>query len=297
MISDKKLDALLRRALVIDVCRQTKMVMMSDVHRSDGSAADNFFKNQNAFMVALRHYDKEGFTYVELGDADELWENTEFEDILNTYGNIFQHLSQLYGEGRYLSLFGNHDMVKSDPKWVKKHLSSLQLKHSRESRPLFPGIRFEEAILLRVAETGEKLLLIHGHQVDPINSTYWRLARFLVRHLWRPLEALGMQDPLSASKNNLRRIRIEENLAALAQKTGCTVVAGHTHQSIFPETGTPPYYNDGSCVHPRCITALELSGGALTLVKWCVQADDDGTLRIVRTVLAEAEKSELPAPQ
>jgi len=44
----------------------SKLVFMSDVHRGDGSWADEFSKNQNLYMVALAHYDKERYTYIEI---------------------------------------------------------------------------------------------------------------------------------------------------------------------------------------------------------------------------------------
>ena len=58
-----------------------------------------------------------------------------------------------------------------------------------------------------------------------------------------------------------------------------------------PLPGQAPYYNCGSCVHPRCITGIEVEAGQLTLVKWEVEPEpsvvsEEGTLRIKRTALA-----------
>ena len=39
---------------------------MSDMHRSDGDSSDDFAHNS---LI------REGFTYIELGDAEELWNN------------------------------------------------------------------------------------------------------------------------------------------------------------------------------------------------------------------------------
>jgi hypothetical protein len=44
-------------------------------------------------------------------------------------------------------------------------------------------------------------------------------------------------------------------------------------------------FNDGSCVHPRSITGLEVENGAITLIKWQVSTSEDGTLKIIRKVL------------
>jgi hypothetical protein len=61
---------------------------------------------------------------------------------------------------------------------------------------------------------------------------------------------------------------------------------------MFPEVGELPYFNDGSSVHPRCITAIEISEGNIILVKWQIKTRDDGTMYIGREVLAGPSKLE-----
>jgi hypothetical protein len=63
-------------------------------------------------------------------------------------------------------------------------------------------------------------------------------------------------------------------------------VTGHTHRPRFPEPGSIPYFNDGSCVHPRSITGVEIVGGKIALIRWYMSALENGTLRIRRNVLA-----------
>ena len=65
-----------------------------------------------------------------------------------------------------------------------------------------------------------------------------------------------------------------------------TVIAGHNHKPMLNPNGTPMYFNDGSCVHPRCITGLEIADGSIQLVKWSVKARDTGELIIDRDVLS-----------
>ena len=64
------------------------------------------------------------------------------------------------------------------------------------------------------------------------------------------------------------------------------MIAGHTHRPVLPEPGGGLYLNDGSCVHPRSITALELDSGRLTLVKWSVRTVHERYLSVEREVLA-----------
>jgi UDP-2,3-diacylglucosamine pyrophosphatase LpxH len=104
--------------------------------------------------------------------------------------------------------------------------------------------------------------------------------------VWRPLESRGVKDPTSAAKNYTRRKKTEERLIEWVSENRRMLVSGHTHRPTFPAAGEPPYFNDGSCVHPGCITAVELADGSIALVKWCVKMRADGTLYVGRDVIA-----------
>ena len=92
---------------------------MSDCHRGDGSWADDFSKNQNIYFAALTHYYNENYTYIEIGDGDELWENKKLSDIIQVHSDVFWLLSKFYNEDRLYLIFGNHDMVKKDNEFVR----------------------------------------------------------------------------------------------------------------------------------------------------------------------------------
>jgi len=49
-------------------------------------------------------------------------------------------------------------------------------------------------------------------------------------------------------------------------------------------------FNDGSCVHPRSITGIEIENGAISLIKWQIATNDDGVLHIVRIPLEGPRK-------
>jgi hypothetical protein len=95
------------------------------------------------------------------------------------------------------------------------------------------------------------------------------------------------------------------------------VIAGHTHRPVFAnlslterrflesgigtpgvrrkEKAEPVYYNTGSCVHPRCITGLEITAHNIVLAKWGYAAapgasDPPYPLTIARTVLEEGKR-------
>ena len=67
-------------------------------------------------------------------------------------------------------------------------------------------------------------------------------------------------------------------------------ITGHTHRPRFPEPGEIAYFNDGSCVHPRSITGLEIESGEISLIKWLIATTEDGTLKVVRVLLEGPQK-------
>jgi hypothetical protein len=71
----RQIDRALADAPIIRTADHPKIVLFSDCHRGTGTAADSFLPNKSLYMAALSYYWDHGFTYVELGDGDELWEN------------------------------------------------------------------------------------------------------------------------------------------------------------------------------------------------------------------------------
>lgn len=268
----------------------SKIILMSDVHRGDGGWADDFSKNQNLYFAALSHYYNDNYTYIELGDGDELWKNKKLPDIISVHSHVFWLLSEFFNEGRLYFIFGNHDMVKSDNEFVKNNMYQYFDQREKKNTPLFENIKVHEGLVLRHRVTDQKILLIHGHQVSLIDYEMWKLSRFLVRYLWRPLESFGVNDPTSTSKNYDKKNAVEETLTEWVEREKHMLIAGHTHRPRFPEVGELQYFNDGSSVHPRCITGIEITDGNITLVKWDVKTKDDGTLFIGREILAGPRK-------
>lgn len=268
----------------------SKIVLISDCHRGDGNWADDFSKNQNLYYAALTYYYNQKYIYIELGDGDELWENKSFYDIVHIHSDAFSLLKRFYNEERAYFIYGNHDMVKKNNDFVKNNLYEYYDERQKKNVPLFKNIKLHEGLILRHKVTNDKILLIHGHQADYLNSTLWKISRFLVRYLWKPLESYGVNDPTSAAKNYEKKEAVGKKLTEWVVKEKHVLIAGHTHRPIFPETNEPPYFNDGSCVHPRCITAIEINLGSICLVKWTLKTKFDGTLFIGREVLAGPRK-------
>ena len=283
MTASKRIDAVFEKAPEIELDDFSKIVLMSDVHRGDNSLADDFAHNQSLYFAALQRYYNDGFTYIELGDGDELWSNRRVSAITDAHGNVFWLLSKFYKEGRYYAVFGNHDICKRKQTCKKNNFSSYYNESEQREEPLFENIRFHEGIVLRY-DSG-KIHLIHGHQADFINCRMWRLSRFLVRYLWRCLELIGVNDPFSAAHSRNKKEKVGQKLADWARSRGKALIVGHTHRAAFPRKGEPPYFNDGCCVHRRCVTGIEIERGRISLIKWSVKTKDDGAMYVGRDVL------------
>lgn len=250
----------------IFINNSSKFIIMSDCHRGDGSASDDFSKNEDLFYTALKTYYKNNFTYIEIGDGDELWENRKIESIINAHSGVYHLLSKYHRKERLYFIYGNHDIVKKNLKSTLNHLNKYNKNYDY---PIwFNNIKFHEGLVLNDRATNNKILLVHGHQVDYFNNKLWWLARFLVRYLWKPLELIGIQDTTRTCKVYEKKELVDRRLTKWVIKEKQMLIAGHTHRPMFPEIGLPAYFNDGSCVDPSGITGIEIENGYIRLVKW-----------------------------
>jgi hypothetical protein len=77
-------------------------------------------------------------------------------------------------------------------------------------------------------------------------------------------------------------VEIEGTLRNWVEARKQPLVAGHTHNPSFPVPQGPPYFNTGSCIHPRCITGIEIENGEILLIKWWVKTREDGSLFVCK---------------
>ena len=279
-----------------------KIVCMSDMHRGDGSGADDFAQNSLIYRCALEHYLENGFTYIELGDAEELWENDNFDQIYITHTSVYELLAKFHdpdpAKTRYLKVWGNHDLYWKDNEAVY--------------RTLFPDIEIYEGIVLN-----NTILLIHGHQADTkCSGEIAVFSKFFVHNFWPDLQRCGVKDPTRAALNPGLCNEVDKRLHEWASRNDqgiAAIIAGHTHRAVFENLSLTErryleskvktdgikiknqpdgsYYNTGSCVHQLCITGIEITfenGPQLRLIKWG-QATEGKALTIQRTVLEETE--------
>ncbi len=277
-----------KNAKKIQLNKDSKFIFFSDCHRGDNSYADDFANNSNIYYHALRNYYEKDFTYIELGDGIELWENLFFNEIFEAHKNDFLLMRKFHLKKRLHMIWGNHDMSLKSEKKSTKLLDSYFDKITGTNKDLLKGLTFNEGIILEPEGFDKNILLIHGHQADFYNYVWWKWSRFLVRILWKPLQIIGIKDPTSPAKNFKELIKVERRLKKwILANNNQMVIAGHTHRPRFPEPNELPYFNDGSCVHPRSITGIEIVDLKISLIKWHIISKKDGTLQIVKSVLEE----------
>lgn len=283
----KKLNKIFKTSKRISINDRSKLVIMSDCHRGSGDAHDNFTKNQNIYEAALIHYYKKGFTYIELGDGDDMWEVKNYKDIIQEHLETFKILKKFNNSKRLIMIYGNHDICKKSEKFLKEYFYKYYDNNTKKEEKLLNNLKVYESLILEYKNC--EIFMIHGHQVDLLNSIFWRLSRFLVRYIWRYLEQVGIKDPTSAAKNYRVSKKTEKKLKKWSMKNNKILISGHTHRPIFPKTGQSLYFNDGSCIHPNGITCLEIEKGNITLVKWIFKLKKNKLISVGRKVIAGKE--------
>ena len=211
---------------------ESRYIVFSDCHRGNGSAGDEFAANSMVYKFALAYYLREGFSYIELGDAEELWENGSFAPIYITHTSVYDLLRKFHdpdpARTRYIKIWGNHDLD-----WQED---------AAPLRTVFPGIEVYEAALLRAGE-GEDILFIHGHQADPV-CYGWRarISRWMVRNLWRRVQNYNIVDPTTrAAENPGRCNEIDAKLMSIIRDRALFSKGPENRaQSLITEYGVSP---------------------------------------------------------
>ncbi len=249
----------------------SRLVLFSDCHRGDNSRADIFAVNESLFLHALQHYERSGFTYIEVGDGDELWENRRFAAIRQAHEQVYDTLHHFDQQGRLHLIYGNHDITGSYGHQVDKD-----------------GITAHEGLLLRHIHTGQRILLTHGHQADLKSDALYRVSRLAARNVWRRLQNWGLFNHTSRSNEGRPLRGYERFLIAWAERKRQMLICGHTHRSMMAVERNAAYFNTGSCVLPGVLTGFEIQDGEIRLVHWSARPGSAGPCR--RDVLGPPQK-------
>ncbi|MBN1936529.1 MAG: hypothetical protein JW934_17840 [Anaerolineae bacterium] len=268
--TDRRLAQMCDETHAVEFDNTSRFVFFSDCHRGDRGRTDVFAPNEVLFLHALDHYARQGFTYVEVGDGDELWQNRHFEQVRHAHARTFDLLHHFDQAGRLHLLLGNHD---------------LQNRHVRQMDK--DGLLVRESLRLTHAKSGQTILVFHGHQADPHNDRFAGISRFTVRNIWKQMLQLGLAKGITWTEDLSQRhpvekyiidrvqttkMRIEQRLIGWAHRQRQMIICGHTHHPTSAQYEMTPYFNTGSCVEPNQITGLEIENGAIVQVRWAIRA-------------------------
>lgn len=281
------LDQALEKAKKITFTKSDKIVFFSDLHKGDNSYADDFRHNMQIYKYALGKYFEQGFTYIELGDGIELWENKSFKPIFLSYKPIFELLRRFHKQKRLYLLWGNHDMQFRDPIMVERIMYKFFVPKNIIDKEVLFDLQYYESLLISFEDMQKSIFAIHGHQADYMNYKHWKFNRFFVRYFWKYMQKwFGIRDPTSPAKNYKELVKVERKLQQWIINTNYQmVVCGHTHRPRFPDPGDIPLFNDGSCVHPKSIIGIEICDFQISLVKWHDETQKNNSNKIVKTIL------------
>lgn len=265
----QRLDHVFTAAPEIAFDQTSRLVFFADTHRGTKDKGDAFAPNEPIFLHALDHYYGRGFTYIEVGDGDELWLNQQFDPIRHAYHQIFERLHRFAAERRLHLLLGNHE-----------------ISHRGQSRLFKDGLEAVEGLVLRQRRTNQRLFVVHGHQADPSCDQFLTWSHYFTRFMnqWGmgsadvpEVEEASLRGRVLASWGAYSQSRIESRLRSWASLRRHILITGHTHRPYVPHYEQEPYFNTGSCLGEREITGLELVRNGLQMVKWI--QDGEGQVR------------------
>ena len=265
------------KLLDIDISKD-KFIIFSDQHKGNKSWADDFKQSESNYVAALEYYNQQGFTFINLGDSEELWK-FKVTELLPANEKSLKAEAAFYPD-RYIKTFGNHDIIWKDKFAVTFHLKKY-----------FTGpLTVYEGILLKVMgqETTLDIFLTHGHQGDLMSDNN-AFSTWIVAHIWMPMQRFLRININSASKDfSLRNLHNKMMYEWSSKKNNLLLITGHTHRPVFaagryldhPSNKiysaeeeksflNPCYFNSGCCCFDDGdITGIEIADGYIRLIKW-----------------------------
>ncbi len=208
-----------------------RFIIFSDQHKGRRNGADDFTGSESNYIKALEHYNNQGYTYINLGDSEELWENSIWQVKKHNKAAFAAERNFLTGN-RLIKIFGNHDLFWDNDPLAAWHLKDIYGEKLRvyEGLILQPS---EGAVDSRLLTPDSRLFLTHGHQGDAQSDGNW-FSKFFVANIWAPLQAWLRINPntpaYDAEKKTLHNSIMYEWSAG---KENLLLITGHTHQPVF----------------------------------------------------------------
>ncbi|HRI20578.1 MAG TPA: metallophosphoesterase [Panacibacter sp.] len=289
----------------VDPAKQP-IIIFSDQHKGARDGADDFGLAEANYLAALDYYNAKDFYFVNLGDSEELWENTIF-NVIKHNQKTFDKEKLFIARNAYCKIIGNHDLFwKNDPLVAPVMIKKI----------FGTDLKIFEAILLRIQldQGFIDVFCTHGHQGDA-QSDGNAFSKWFVSYVWGPLQSLLEINTNTPSANNqLKSIHNGMMYQWAIKQPGALLITGHTHQPVFKSLThlerlylkleearekndtaaiekieseiprrrreydfvnhsyrnmNPSYFNTGCCCfEDGTITGIEIAEGYIRLVKW-----------------------------
>lgn len=252
-----------------------KFIIFSDQHKGNRDRADDFAQSEHNYLAALNYYNKHNFSFINLGDSEELWKY-KAEEVLPQNERTFAAEAQFL-PGRYYKTFGNHDILwknKMDVERLLKNYFTMPL-------PVYEGI----VIKASINNEALNIFCTHGHQGDKMSDNN-SFSTWIVAHIWAPLQRYLQINVNTPSKDDSLRNKHNKLMYEWSSnRKNLLLVTGHTHKPVFAsgrysahpgnsintadEKIKPTYYNTGCCCFSDGdITGIEIADGHIRLIKW-----------------------------
>lgn len=219
-----------KRQLELD--KSTRIVIFSDHHKGAKNKSDFFSgetgkENYITYNTALDYYFEKGYLLIIIGDAEELW-RTSTKMIFRAHQETLEREAQFHKEGRYIRLFGNHDLKWRKSKYTRKHFSKIDG---------FKNIEFNEGLIFDVKDNNQsigELFITHGHQGRCLSDRGRWFGKFLSFLFVEPFCWLTGYNPNTPANNfNLRKKHDRAMFTWAAGKDKFLLITGHTHRPVF----------------------------------------------------------------
>lgn len=210
------------KGLIINLQPQDKFIILSDQHKGIRNNADIFALAEKNYLAALNYYNQQGYTYVCLGDSEELWEN-HLDGVRKYNENTFEAEKIFLQRGAFIKIFGNHDLY-----WGNDPLAPLMLKQIYGQE-----VKIYEGLILKLIQPDICIYLTHGHQGDLQSDGNW-FSKWFVAVIWERLQAyLRINPNTPATNDDLKTLHNTMMYQWSAAQSKLLLITGHTHQPVF----------------------------------------------------------------
>lgn len=265
-----------KRVCVLNIDAADKFIIFSDQHKGNRDYADDFAGNEFNYLKALEYYHSQNFSFINLGDSEEVWKY-KVEEVLPKNEKAFA-AEAAFQPNKYFKTFGNHDIIWKN-KW---DVERLLKKYFAMPLPVYEGI------ILKTTLAGEALTIFctHGHQGDKMSDNN-AFSTWIVAHIWTPIQRYLKINVNTPSKDySLRNKHNQLMHQWSSNRKNVLLITGHTHSPVFAsgkysshpsnkiekdfhEKLKPSYYNTGCCCFSDGdITGIEIESGYIRLIKW-----------------------------